>query len=58
MTWILILTIFAGGKPAMTSIAGFDSKEACSYAAEKWKEPQKGWWFVDGYTVCVPSKKQ
>lgn len=53
--WILILTMALnyGKEPAITSVPGFTSLEACELAGKRWLDQQPKYSEGRRYTLCV-----
>lgn len=52
-SWVLILSLMAGGGTEMHSIKGFESKEKCDRAGVDWKTPiDKEWRKAYSFYSC------
>lgn len=52
-SWILIMTLMAGGGTEMHSVKGFESKEKCETAGAAWKNPiDKEWRKAYSFYSC------
>lgn len=51
--WVLIIAIYAGTAPAVSSVPGFETKAACEVAAAQWAKANEGGKWRGLVAVCV-----